>query len=152
MNLNIKKIAIIAIIVLAITSCDKDKKTYLIEDININVYKNNFNNIFKSIYYAFCLILILPILITSTIVMYILLRDIIDINKKNINQVQTKSNIIYLISKEYIYNISFPLLVKTKDNKINVLMFSMALIVPSPELVSSKITIIIVLPSLLKAL
>lgn len=56
--------------------------------------------------------------------MYILLRDIIDINKKNINQVQTKSNIIYLISKEYIYNISFPLLVKTKDNKINVLMFS----------------------------
>ncbi len=107
-----------------IVSCDKDKKTYLIEDININVYKNNFNNIFKSIYYAFCLILILPILITSTIVMYILLRDIIDINKKNINQVQTKSNIIYLISKEYIYNISFPLLVKTKDNKINVLMFS----------------------------
>lgn len=107
-----------------IVACNQNKKSYLIEDININVYKIHKNNTFKTFRSLFLSTFGLPILFLSIFTIIIIFKDIININKQNINQVDKSFNIIYAISKEYISKTSFPALIKTKTGQVVILMNS----------------------------
>lgn len=107
-----------------IVACNQNKESYLIENININVYKIHKNNTFKTFPYLFLSTFVLPILILSIITIIIIIKDIININKQNINQIDKSFNIIYAISKEYISKTSFPELIKTNTGQIAILMNS----------------------------
>ncbi|MFX4284796.1 hypothetical protein ACOL3A_09575 [Aliarcobacter butzleri] len=107
-----------------IVACNQNKKSYLIEDINISVYKIHKNNTFKTFPSFFLSTFVLPILILSIITIIIIIKDIININKQNINEIDKSFNIIYAISKEYISKTSFPALIKIKTGQIAILMNS----------------------------
>lgn len=109
---------------LIIIPCHKIKKSYLVEDININVNKIHFNDIVKVLSSLFLSTTIFSILILTIFVTIITVKDIVNINQKDTNQIEKNNNIIHTISKQYIYNTSFPELIKTDKGDINILVYS----------------------------